>query len=179
VAHNLPMAGIRSARWRTFFAASGAAACLALAACGGGGPPGHASHSPGAQAEPASGPRAIAAVKSTWETFFNGTVAIPRRLKLLQNSQQFAAFVHAQEKTTIGALVLQASARVSSVQLQPPGQAEVTFTVLLAGKPLAKNLRGTAVYVAGKWMIADSSFCTLLRLAYGKKSHQIPAACGS
>jgi hypothetical protein len=170
------MAGIWSPHWRTFFAASGAAACLALAACSGGG---HPSHSPGAQAEPASGPRAIAAVKSTWETFFNGTVAIPRRLKLLQNSQQFAAFVHAQEKTTIGALVLQASARVSSVQLQPPGQATVTFTVLLAGKPLAKNLHGTAVYVAGKWMIADSSFCTLLRLAYGKKSHQMPAACGS
>jgi hypothetical protein len=121
----------------------------------------------------------MAAVKAMWQTFFNGAVPIPRRLGLLQDGQRFAPFVHSEEKTSLGTLVLAASAKVSSVTLQPPSQAAVVYTILLVGKPLAKNLSGTAVYAAGRWQVADSTFCSLLHLAYGKRSHVIPAACGS
>ena len=114
-----------------------------------------------------------------WQTFFNGAVPIPRRLGLLQNGQRFASFVHSEEKTSIGTLVLSASARVRSVTLHPPAQASVIFAILLAGKPLAKNLSGTAVYTGGSWKVADATFCSLLHQAYGKTSHVIPAACGS
>jgi len=114
-----------------------------------------------------------------WQTFFNGAVPIPRRLGLLQNGQRFASFVHSEEKTSLGTLVLSASATVSSVTLHPPGQASVIYTILLGGKPLAKNLSGTAVYTGGRWQVADTTFCSLLRVAYGKSSHAIPAACGS
>jgi hypothetical protein len=114
-----------------------------------------------------------------WQTFFNGNVSIPGRLKLLQNGQRFASFVHSEEKTSLGTLVLAASAKVSSVSLQPPAMAGVTYTILLGGKPLAKNLSGTAVYTGGSWQVADATFCSLLHLAYGKTSHMIPAACGS
>ena len=160
-----------------------AALCLAVAACSGGRsatrPSARPSHSRAASsAQPASGPAAVSAVTATWETFFNGAVPIPRRLTLLQNGQQFASFVRSQAKTSVGSLVLAASAKVSSVKLHPPGQARVTFTILLSGKPLEKNLQGTAVYTGGSWKIAESTFCDLLRLAYGKKSHVFPAACG-
>ena len=128
--------------------------------------------------QPATGPAARAAVKDMWQTFFNGAIPIPRRLGLLQDGPQFASFVHAQDKTSLGALVLAASAKVSAVALRPPGGASVRFSVLLAGKPVAKNLSGTAVYVGGRWLVAKTTFCTLLRVAYGKKSHVIPAACG-
>jgi len=114
-----------------------------------------------------------------WQTFFNGAVPIPRRLGLLQNGQRFASFVHSEEKTSVGTLVLSASARVSRVTLQPASAATVIYTILLGGKPLAKNLSGTAVYTGGSWKVADSTFCSLLHLAYGKSSHVIPAACGS
>ena len=114
-----------------------------------------------------------------WERFFNGAVPISSRLQLLQDGPKFASFVHSQAKTTIGTLVLEASATVSKVTIQPPGQANVLFTVLLGGKPLEKNLHGTAVYTGGHWKVAVTSFCSLLRFAYGKKSHVIPAACGS
>ncbi len=114
-----------------------------------------------------------------WQTFFNGAVPIPRRLGLLQNGQRFVPFVHSEEKTSVGTLVLAASAKVSSVTLRPPSQASVVFTILLGGKPLAKNLSGTAVYTGGRWQLADATFCSLLHLAYGKTSHVIPAACGS
>jgi hypothetical protein len=164
-------------------AALGAALCLAAAACSGGGgvasPSARTSHSPAASpAQPASGPAAVAAVTTVWETFFNGAVPIPRRLTLLQNGQQFASFVRSQAKTPVGSLVLAAAATVSSVKLHPPGQASVTYTILLSGKPLEKNLQGTAVYTGGSWKVGVSTFCDLLRLAYGKTSKLIPAACG-
>lgn len=112
-------------------------------------------------------------------TFFNGAVPIPRRLPLLQGYQQFAPFVHSQEKTTLGALVFSASGTVSSVTLAPPDGADVIYTILLNGKPLEKNLHGQAVYSHGTWEVSDTTFCGLIKLAYGAKSHLIPAACAS
>ena len=114
-----------------------------------------------------------------WQTFFNGAVPIPRRLGLLQDSQQFASFVDSQAKTSLGSLVLAASARVSAVRLEPPDHAGVTYSILLGGKTIAKNLSGTAVYVAGRWKVAVTTFCALVHVAYGKKTNLIPAACGS
>jgi hypothetical protein len=167
-------------RWRRELAA--AALCLAVAACssGSGQPANHthaASHT--APAQPATGPAGEAAVKAMWQTFFNGAISIPRRLELLQNGPRFASFVHAEAKTSLGALVLAASAKVSKVALSAPGKAGVTFTILLGNRPLVKNLSGTAVYVHGRWLVTASSFCGLLRKAYGKKLHRLPAACGS
>ena len=160
--------------------------CLGLTACSGSpaskAPASHPagrSSAPASPAQPSAGPAGQAAVKAMWQTFFNGGVPIPRRLGLLQNGQRFAPFVHSEEKTSVGTLVLSASARVSSVTLQPPSAATVVYTILLGGKPLAKNLSGTAVYAGGRWQVADSTFCSLLHLAYGKSSHVIPAACGS
>lgn len=168
-------AAVRAAAWC-------AALCIGLAACSGGGSTGSSARpsrpAPTSSTDPASGPAAVAAVKAMWQHFFDGTVPISARLPLLQNGQLFAPFVRSQAKTTIGSLILQASATVSSVTLQPPSQANVVFTILLAGKPLEKNLQGSAVYVGGHWKVAATSFCSLLRLAYGKKSHVLPAACG-
>jgi hypothetical protein len=165
-----------------------AALCLSLAACSGSagyGSSGHArsgtarSSAPASPAQPATGPAAIAAVKAMWQRFFNGAVPIPRRLELLQDGQMFASFVHSQAKTSLGSLVLAASAKVSAVRLQPPDHASVTYSILLGGKPVAKHLSGTAVYAAGRWQVAVTTFCALVRVAYGKKSNLIPAACGS
>jgi hypothetical protein len=150
-----------------------AALCVAVAACSSS----HPSHAPASSAAPATGPAAVAAVKTTWVTFFNGAVPIPRRLGLLQDGGQFASFVRSQEKTSVLALVLQATATVSSVTIGPPGQASVRYTILLGGKPLEKNLLGTAVYDGGRWKMAVTTFCGLLHLAFGNKSRVLPAAC--
>ena len=118
---------MRSLSWLALCAVLG----LGLAACSGGaGSKAPASHSstarssaPAAHAQPSTGPAAVAAVKAMWQTFFNGSVPIPGRLKLLQNGQRFASFVHSEEKTSLGTLVLSASARVSAVSLRPPAMA--------------------------------------------------------
>jgi hypothetical protein len=155
-----------------------AALCLALTGCSGGSsqPGGHAT-APSSPAVPTDGPAAVAAVTSMWKTFFNGTVPIPRRLALLQDAPAFTPFVHKEEKTSIGTLVLKAAATVSSVTVQPNGHASVVFTILLGGKPLAKNLRGMAVFSGGAWKVSSATFCGLLKIAYGKKAGAIPAAC--
>ncbi len=163
--------------------------CLSLAACSSGasnGSSGQArsgkaarSSAPASPAQPATGPAAAAAVKAMWQTFFNGAVPIPRRLDLLQDGQQFASFVHSQAKTSLGALVLAASGKVSAVSLQPPDHASVTYSILLGSKTVAKNLSGTAVYITGRWQVAVTTFCALVHVAYGKKSNLIPAPCRS
>jgi hypothetical protein len=158
------------------------AACSSGGASSGGSPAHHArSHSatPSPTAEPTTGPAAVAAVRTTWQSFFNGAVPIPRRLTLLQSGQEFSSWVAKEDKTSLGSLVLQATATVSSVTLKPPAGASVIFTVFLAGKPLAKNLHGTAVYSGGSWKVSSASFCALAKLAFGSKRSALPAACGS
>ncbi len=127
--------------------------------------------------EPTSGAAAAAVIKARWLRVFDASIPITRRLTLLQNGQAFASFVRAQEKTSIGALVLEASGTVSSVSVHPNGMATVVYTILLAGKPLEKNITGNAVFTGGSWKVATATFCGLLYLAYGKASHQIPQAC--
>jgi len=156
---------------------------LAGAACSGSqapaGPSARPSRAGSASGQPSAGQAGQAAVKSAWLEFFNGAVPIPRRLGLLQDSAAFAPFVRSQEKTTLGALVLQATATVSSVTLAPPSGASVVYAILLNGKPLAKDLTGTAVYSGGAWLVSSATFCGLLRLAYSAKSTVLPAVCGS
>jgi hypothetical protein len=118
-------------------------------------------------------------VKANWQRFVNGTTPIAQRLSLLQDGQRFASFVHSQENTAIGSLVFSTSAKVTAVTLGPAGQANVTFDVFLSGKPLAKNLHGTALYSGGVWRVADTTFCELLRKAYGKNNHVIVPLCGA
>jgi hypothetical protein len=162
-----------------------ALALSCLAACSGGGSPSpsvshrHSAAAPSASAAPSTGAAAVAVIKANWQEVFNGKISIPQRLNLLQNGQEFASFVHTQDQTSLGALVLQASAKVNSVKLQSPGQASVVFTVYLSGKVLEKGLHGMSVYTGGTWKVATASFCSLLHLAYGKKSHVLPAACAS
>jgi hypothetical protein len=159
-----------------------AAGCLVLAACGGGG-----SHHPSAKpsvsatttAEPVSGPAAVAAITANWKTVFNGKAPIPRRLALVQDGPQVAAFVEAQAKTSFGQAAAGSTATVSSVIITSPTQATVHYEVLLLGTPLLKNQVGTAIFLNGIWKVAIASFCGLAYLEYPKGSPKLPAVCRS
>jgi hypothetical protein len=161
-----------------------AAGCLSLAACGGGSSPSPKASSPAATAsastaEPTSGPAAVAAITANWKTVFNGKAPIPRRLALVQNGEQVAAFVEAQAKTSFGQAATGSTATVSSVAITSPSQATVHYEVLLLGTPLLKNQVGTAIYLDGIWKVAIASFCGLAYLEYPKGSAKLPAVCRS
>ena len=177
---------MRSLCWpglRQAWAALAATGCLILAACGGGGAGHHPPASPNARAstaaEPVSGPAAVAAITANWKTVFNGKAPIPRRLALVQDGPQVAAFVQAQAKTSFGQAAVGSTATVSSVIITSPSQATVYWDLLLLGTPLLKNQVGTAVYLNGIWKVAIASFCGLAYLEYPKGSPKLPAACRS
>jgi hypothetical protein len=179
---------MRSLRWpglRQASVALAATGCLILAACGGGGSHSAKPASPKptasatASAEPVSGPAAVAAITANWKTVFNGKAPIPRRLALVQDGPQVAAFVQAQAKTSFGAAATGSTATVTSVTITSPSQATVHWDLLLLGTPLLKNQVGTAVYLDGTWKVAIASFCGLAYLEYPKGSPKLPAACRS
>jgi hypothetical protein len=178
---------MRSLHWpglRQASAALAATGCLILAACGGGGSPAAKPSTPKptsstAAAEPVSGAAAVAAITANWKTVFNGKAPIPRRLALVQNGSQVAAFVEAQAKTSFGQAATGSTATVSSVAITSPSQATVHYQVLLLGTPLLKNQVGTAVYLDGIWKVAIASFCGLAYLQYPKGSAKLPAVCRS
>jgi hypothetical protein len=179
---------MRSLHWPGLHQASAALAatgCLILAACGGGGgshqkPP---SPKPTASAttapEPASGPAAVAAITANWKIVFNGKASIPRRLALVQDGPQVAAFVEAQARTSFGAAAVGSTAAVTSVTITSPSQATVDYEVLLLGTPLLKKQVGIAVYLNGVWKVGIASFCGLAYLEYPKTSPKLPAVCRS
>ena len=179
-------ATMRSLHWpgrRRAWAALAAAGCLTLAACGGGGstPAKSASPKPTAtrSAEPVSGAAAVAAITANWKTVFNGKAPLDRRLALVQNGSQLAAFVRAQAKTSFGQAATGSSAKVTSVLVSSPSQATVHWDLLLLGTPLLKNQVGNAVYLDGVWKVSIASFCGLAYLEYPKGSSKLPAACRS
>ena len=177
---------MRSRSWpglRQAPAALAAAGGLILTGCGGGGssqhPPATPTASASTAAEPTSGPAAVAAITANWKTVFNGKAPVPRRLALVQDGPQVAAFVEAQAKTSFGAAAAGSTATVSSVTITSPSQATVHYEVLLLGTPLLKNQMGTAVYLNGIWKVAIASFCGLAYLEYPKGSPKLPAVCRS
>src|SRR4029077_5513470 len=114
-----------------------------------------------AAAEPVSGPASVSAITANWKTVFNGKAPIPRRLALVQNGSQVAAFVQAQAKTSFGQAATGSTATVSAGTITSPSPATVHYEVLLLGTPLLKNQVGTAIYLDGIWKVAIASFCGL------------------
>jgi hypothetical protein len=170
------------------FAALAVTGCLILAGCGGGGGSNHPSAKPSSPkptasattaGEPASGAAAVAAITANWKTVFNGKVSIPRRIALVQDGPQVAAFVEAQAKTSFGAAAVGSTATVTSVKITSPSRATVDYEVLLLGTPLLKKQMGMAVYLNGVWKVGIASFCGLAYLEYPKTSRKLPAICRS
>jgi hypothetical protein len=155
--------------------------CLILAACGGSPaakpPSPKPTVSATAPAEPVSGAAAVAAITANWKTVFDGKAPLSRRLALVQDGSQLAAFIEAQAKTSFGQAAMGSTATVSSVIVSSPAQATVHWDLLLLGTPLLKNQAGSAVYLDGVWKVSIASFCGLAYLEFPKGSPKLPAAC--
>jgi hypothetical protein len=104
---------------------------------------------------------AASQVSKIWTEFFSSKTPASTKASLLQNGSKFAPVIEAQSKNPLAA---QSSAKVTAVKLTGPSTAQVTYTILLAGKPVVPHAMGTAVKSGGSWQVADASFCQLLRL---------------
>ena len=112
-----------------------------------------------------------AAIKKNWEAFFDGSTSAAKRISLLENGEQFAKTITA---VSASPLAKRAKAQVTSVSLDGPTTATVTFSLLLGATPVLKGVKGSAVLVNGTWKVGVASFCQLAAL-----QGAAPKACSS
>jgi hypothetical protein len=123
---------------------------------------------------PSSTTGAAAEIKTNWETFFNASTPVPKRVSLLQDGSMFPSAALAAT-----GLAAQAKAKVLTVTNVTATQATVKYNILLGGTPVLKNQIGTAVNQNGTWKVGVASFCGLLTLENGGKTSGLPAPCKS
>ncbi|MGH3158837.1 MAG: hypothetical protein ACRDNF_20015, partial [Streptosporangiaceae bacterium] len=164
-----------------------AAIGLALAGCGGSSTPkadsssaSTPSTSSAASSSPSSGgSSAESAIKTNWVAFFSASTPVSQRVALLENGSQFASLISAQAKSSLAS---SASATVNSVTNVTSSQADVTYSIDVAGATALSKQKGVAVYQDGSWKVGTASFCGLLQLEKSSglvKLPSIPSACPS
>lgn len=134
-----------------------------------------ASESPSA-APGGAGGQAAGQITKNWQAFFSASTPVSQRVGLLQDGSQFQQVISSQSGS---GLAKQASAKVTKVTVTSPTQANVTYNVLLGGKTVLPNSKGTAVLENGTWKVGVQSFCGLLTLENGGSSAGLPAGCAS
>jgi hypothetical protein len=150
-----------------------ASTVLAAAGCGGG------SHTTtttttanSSSSVAAMGPRPTvtkALIRQAWETFFDGSTSTAKRISLLQNGEQFSKEITAVDSSPLSK---EAKAQVTSVRIDGPKTATVTFTVILGTTPVLAGVKGSAVLENGTWKVGKASFCQLAAL-----ESSAPKAC--
>jgi hypothetical protein len=156
------------------------AASVGLAACGGSSSSSPPAASPSATPSATSGSSAISAdqkaITTNWTAFFNPKTSVSKRVSLLQDGSQFTSVISSQAGSSLAA---EASAQVNKVTVITSSEAEVVYTILVAGTPELKNQTGDAVFQDGTWKVGVGSFCGLLTLENGGSTKSLPAACKS
>jgi hypothetical protein len=165
-----------------------AAIGLALAGCSSGSSPSKpgssatsstTSSSSGSSGSSGGSASAEYAIKTNWVAFFSSKTPLSQRVSLLQDGSQFASLISAQSKNSLAS---SASATVNKVTDVTSSQANVTYTIDVAGTPALTNQKGVAVNQGGTWKVGTASFCGLLQLEKTSgliKLPSIPSACSS
>jgi hypothetical protein len=102
-----------------------------------------------------------AQITANWERFFLPSTSIADRTSLLQNGIALRAALEQRAKDP---LQQQASAKVTSIDLDAPGHAVVTYYVSLNGAVALPDAQGVAVLQDGVWKVSADSFCALISL---------------
>lgn len=150
-----------------------------MAACGSSSPKASPPATPSANASSATGSAGGAASKAiaaNWTAFFDAKTPVPQRVGLLQDGSQFASIISSQAGSSLAS---EASAKVTKVAMVSATQANVTYSILVAGQSMLPNQAGVAVLQDGKWKVGVTSFCNLLTLENAGKTSSLPAACKS
>jgi hypothetical protein len=145
------------------------------AACGSSSSGGGSSTTPTSTPTATSTAAAAAQIKQNWETFFNKTTPPAVTASLLQNgsslrkAEELAAKINKQAG-------LNQRGQVTKVTLTSPTTATVTWNLMNGSTPVLKGSQGQAVLVNGKWLVSETTFCTLVALG---NNQQPPPGCPS
>lgn len=101
------------------------------------------------------------AVTRAFVTFFSGGSTAAEKIAVLQHGTDFTATIEAQAGSP---MAQGTTAQVTNVDLDAPGHASVTYTVLMDGQPALTDQLGEAVLVGDTWKVGQATFCALLTL---------------
>jgi hypothetical protein len=103
----------------------------------------------------------FAAIKASWEAFFNPAGTVADHQALLENGAAFETELTKQSKDPAAA---ELSAKLLTADVDG-ASANVTYDLLgKGGAPLLQGAQGVAVLVDGKWLVSKATFCTLISL---------------
>jgi hypothetical protein len=123
---------------------------------------------------PSSTTGAAAKIKTNWETFFDASTPVAKRVSLLEDGSMFPTSALAAT-----GLAAQAKAKVTAVTNVTASQATVKYDIYLGTTDALPHQTGTAVFQGGTWKVGVASFCGLLTLENGGKTTGLPAPCTS
>lgn len=103
-------------------------------------------------------------ITNAFMTFFAGSSPAATKLQYVQDPANFAETINAQSGS---GLATTTTATVAGILGTAPGQASVTYTILMGGQPALTNQTGVAVQENGKWLVSAATFCDLLTLENG------------
>ncbi|MCU1659756.1 MAG: hypothetical protein JWO57_4412 [Pseudonocardiales bacterium] len=126
---------------------------------------------PSSQAGTSASSADVAAIKNAYAKFFDPNTSVAQSVALVQDGPAFRTTLEQQGNST---QAKGASATVSTVILQSPDTAKVTFTLSLNGSPVLKDTPGYAVREKAAWKVAGTTFCGLLTL-----NGAAPPACNT
>jgi hypothetical protein len=113
-------------------------------------------------------------IAANWTTFFFGHTTAAKRETLVQDGPQFLPTMEAQAG---GTMTAESLAQVTKVTLTSASQANVSYSILLAGQPALPNQTGIAVLEDGVWKVSAVTFCNLLSLENGGSKSGLPSVC--
>ena len=166
---------VRTRGGRAGAAVAAVALLCAVPACGGGGggsggtahgattSPPAATSGPTKSHAPGGGPSderaARAEVVANWQKVFSPRTSPRERTRLLQDGGKLQLLVQALAHDPRAA---NAGAKVSRVTFTSPTAADVTYTVLLKGRPVVRDAKGTSVLEGGTWKVSVTTVCALV-----------------
>ena len=101
------------------------------------------------------------AIEKAYTTFYNSATKPAQSEAVLQHGALFRATL---AKEASSSYAKKSTAFVSGVTMASADVADVTFGIKNNGKLLLGGIAGKAVRENGTWKVADTTFCTLLKL---------------
>ncbi|MDN3293470.1 hypothetical protein QWM81_05335 [Streptomyces ficellus] len=122
--------------------------------------------SPGTQTptqnQPADPAAARQQIQKNWTAFFSPRTPAAEKVKLLENGQRMQPVLQAFARDPNAA---QTSVNVKDVAFTSATQANVTYDLLVGGRPALPNSKGTAVEQDGTWKVSTKTLCALVKLS--------------
>lgn len=111
---------------------------------------------------PADPKEAEQEIRENWAEFFDPKTTTEDRVELLENGRQMRPVLEAFGKNPDAS---KSSARVKAVSFTSATQADVTYDVLVGGRPALPDSKGTAVLQQDTWKVSRNTLCALVKLS--------------